>query len=103
MPDIKFSDRGTRVDLIRSKKLKLESFNNLTKTLSFNIYDICYAKTEAEQKEYIAYIDEAYNAKRLTAILTDVSNIIGAEIQNIAHQDYEPAVRMAVRMIANIV
>ena len=73
MPDIKFSDRGTRVDLIRSKKLKLESFNNLTKTLSFNIYDICYAKTEAEQKEYIAYIDEAYNAKRLTAILTDVS------------------------------
>lgn len=72
------------------KKLKLQGFNNLTKTLSFNIYDICYAKTEKHQKEYIAYIDEAYNAARLTQILTDVSNIIGANILNIAHQDYDP-------------
>ena len=72
------------------KKLKLESFNNLTKTLSFNIYDICYAKSEAEQKEYIRYIDEAYNAKRLTDILTEVANIIGANILNIAQQDYDP-------------
>jgi len=72
------------------KKLKLESFNNLTKTLSFNIYDICYAKTEAEQKEYIRYIDEVYNARRLTDILTEVANIIGANVLNIAQQDYDP-------------
>jgi len=72
------------------KKLKLQGFNNLTKTLSFNIYDICYAKTEKHQKEYIEYIDEVYNAERLTQILTDVSNIIGANILNIAHQDYDP-------------
>ena len=26
-------------------KLKLYGFNNLTKALSFNIYDVCYAKT----------------------------------------------------------
>ncbi len=72
------------------KNLKLESFNNLTKTLSFNIYDICYAQSEQAQKEYIAYIDEAYNAQRLTAILTEVAQIIGANILNIAHQDYDP-------------
>jgi S-adenosylmethionine decarboxylase len=72
------------------KKLKLESFNNLTKTLSFNIYDICYAQSEQAQKEYITYIDEAYNAKRLTDILTEVADIIGANILNIAHQDYDP-------------
>jgi len=78
-------------DLIQPlKKLKLESFNNLTKTLSFNIYDICYAQSETEQKEYIAYIDEAYNAERLTQILSEVSQIIGANILNIAHQDYDP-------------
>lgn len=71
-------------------KLKLHGFNNLTKTLSFNIYDICYAKTEKQRREYIEYIDEAYNAQRLTQILTDVANIIGATILNIAHQDYEP-------------
>ena len=72
------------------KKLKLESFNNLTKTLSFNIYDMCYAPSEQAQKEYIAYIDEAYNAERLTAILKEVASIIGANILNIAHQDYDP-------------
>lgn len=71
-------------------RLKIHGFNNLTKTLSFNIYDICYTEAPDEQERYIAYIDEAYNAKRLTQILINVSNIIGANILNIAHQDYEP-------------
>jgi S-adenosylmethionine decarboxylase len=72
------------------KRLKLHGFNNLTKTLSFNIYDICYAETEEQQRSYIEYIDEAYNAERLTQILTEVTQIIGANILNIARQDYEP-------------
>lgn len=71
-------------------KLKLYGFNNLTKSLSFNIYDICYTRNEAERKEYIAYIDETYNADRLTQILTDVVEIIGAHILNVARQDYDP-------------
>jgi S-adenosylmethionine decarboxylase len=73
-----------------TNKLKLHGFNNLTKTLSFNIYDICYASSKAEQNEYIEYIDECYNAERLTQALREVSNIIGANILNIARQDYEP-------------
>ncbi len=71
------------------EKLKLHGFNNLTKSLSFNIYDICYTSPQ-NQQHYIEYIDEAYNAERLTKILTDVANIIGAHILNIAHQDYDP-------------
>ncbi len=71
-------------------KLKLYGFNNLTKTLSFNIYDVCYAKSEREQKDYIAYIDEQYNSERLTKILCDVTDIIGAHVLNISKQDYEP-------------
>jgi S-adenosylmethionine decarboxylase len=71
-------------------KLKLLGFNNLTKTLSFNIYDICYARSSQHQQEYIEYIDEAYNAERLTAILTEVADIIGANILNVARQDYDP-------------
>jgi S-adenosylmethionine decarboxylase len=70
--------------------LQLKDFNNLTKTLSFNIYDINYARTAEQRQAYIEYIDEEYNAERLTNILTDVSNIIGATILNIAHQDYDP-------------
>jgi len=76
--------------VVTSKRLKLHGFNNLTKTLSFNIYDICYTQTDAQQREYIEYIDEEYNAERLTNILTDVSDIIGANVLNIARQDYEP-------------
>ncbi|HEC30006.1 MAG TPA: adenosylmethionine decarboxylase [Gammaproteobacteria bacterium] len=76
--------------MAREKKLKLHGFNNLTKTLSFNIYDICYAVSPKHKQEYMEYIDEEYNADRLTGILSDVSNIIGANILNVAHQDYEP-------------
>ncbi|MGM0594163.1 MAG: adenosylmethionine decarboxylase [Pseudomonadota bacterium] len=76
--------------MVKERKLKLHGFNNLTKTLSFNIYDICYTHTEAQQLAYIEYIDEVYNAERLTQILTDVSDIIGANILNIAREDYEP-------------
>jgi len=71
-------------------KLKLHGFNNLTKSLSFCIYDINYAKTTQHQKEYIEYIDEQYNADRLTDILKEVCNIIGANVLNIARQDYDP-------------
>ena len=44
------------------KKLRLEGFNNLTKALSFNIDDICYADSASQRTAYIEYIDEAYNA-----------------------------------------
>jgi len=81
------------------KKLKLLGFNNLTKSLSFNIYDVCYAPEE-QQQAYIEYIDEAYNADRLTQILKDVAEIIGAHILNIAHQDYDPQGASVTMLIA---
>lgn len=76
---------------MRASRMKLHGFNNLTKTLSFNIYDICYANTPEQVNEYIKYIDEAYNAERLTHILHDVCEIIGANILNVARQDYDPS------------
>lgn len=71
-------------------KLKLYGFNNLTKSLSFNIYDVCYAKTPREQQDYIAYIDEQYNSERLTNILYHVTQMIGATVINVSKQDYDP-------------
>lgn len=71
-------------------KLTLYGFNNLTKSLSFNIYDICYAKTLREQRDYIKYINEQYNSERLTSILTTLTEMIGATVLNISKQDYEP-------------
>ncbi|MGN1417538.1 MAG: adenosylmethionine decarboxylase [Oscillospiraceae bacterium] len=73
-----------------NEKIRLYGFNNLTKTLSFNIYDICYAKSQREQQDYIKYINEQYNSERLTKILCDVTEMIGAHVLNISKQDYEP-------------
>jgi len=72
------------------KKMKLYGFNNLTKTLSFNMYDISYTKSVEDSKAYVEYIDEEYNSAKLTEILKEVTKIIGATILNIAIQDYDP-------------
>ncbi|MDH3609166.1 MAG: adenosylmethionine decarboxylase [Gammaproteobacteria bacterium] len=71
-------------------KIKLHGFNNLTKTLSFNFYDICYALTPEHQQEYLEYVDEEYNAARLEAVLIEVTKRIGASILNMSVYDYEP-------------
>ena len=72
------------------EKLKLYGFNNLTKSLSFNIYDICYAKTPREQQDYIKYIDSQYNSERLTKILFRVTEMISAQVLSVSKQDYDP-------------
>ena len=72
------------------EKITLFGFNNLTKTLSFNIFDVCYVTTTQEKEDYIQYIDGEYNSERLTEILCNVTETIGASVLNISKQDYEP-------------
>lgn len=76
--------------LTPQQRIELHEFNNLTKTLSFNMYDVCYTKTKEEREAYIEYIDDQYNADRLTNILNHVAEIIGAHVLNVAKQDYVP-------------
>ena len=83
------------------QKLRLYGFNNLTKALSFNIYDVCYAKSPREQKDYIAYIDEQYNSDRLTHILTTLTDMIGANVLNISKQDFDPQGASVTLLIAD--
>lgn len=84
-------DKGDIVMNLTPKQIvELHGFNNLTKSLSFNMYDICYTKTREERDAYLEYIDEVYNADRLTNILSNVAEIIGAHILNVAKQDYIP-------------
>jgi S-adenosylmethionine decarboxylase len=83
-----------------NKKLKLYGFNNLTKSLSFNFYDVCYATSERHRNEYIEYIDDAYNGTRLTQILNEVAIIVGATVLNIASQDYHPKGASVTMLIA---
>jgi S-adenosylmethionine decarboxylase len=53
------------INRCRGRKIKLHGFNNLTKSLSFNIYDICFAKSKASQIDYLEYIDDVYNSEKL--------------------------------------
>jgi S-adenosylmethionine decarboxylase len=78
------------MDLTPQQRVELHGFNNLTKSLSFNMYDICYTGTKEEREAYLEYIDEQYNADRLTKILKHVADIIGAHVLNVAKQDYVP-------------
>lgn len=78
------------INKCRGKKIKLQGFNNLTKSLSFNIYDICYARSKASQEDYLEYVDEAYNSRKLQAIVEEVTRIIRAKIINMSTQDYDP-------------
>lgn len=76
--------------LSHEQRITLHGFNNLTKSLSFNMYDICYTETKAEREAYLEYIDEQYNSDRLRGILAHVAEIIGAHVLNVAQQDYVP-------------
>ena len=76
--------------LTHEQRIQLHGFNNLTKSLSFNMYDICYTRTKEERESYIEYIDEQYNSDRLESILKAVADIIGAHVLNVAKQDYVP-------------
>ncbi|MBQ6944136.1 MAG: adenosylmethionine decarboxylase [Ruminococcus sp.] len=82
-------------------KLKLYGFNNLTKSLSFNIYDVCYARTPKAQLDYIAYVDEVYNSERITDIMTHLTEMIGAQVLSVSRQDYDPQGASATFLIAD--
>lgn len=82
-------------------KIKLYGFNNLTKSLSFNIYDVCYAASSEEKQAYVAYIDEEYNSERLEVIIMNVAEMIGATVLNVSRQDYEPEGASATFLIAD--
>lgn len=70
-------------------KLKLDGFNNLSKTLNVNFYNIYYVN-ETDYKSFADYINEYYGANRLTILLKELTNKIDANILNITKQDYDP-------------
>jgi len=70
--------------------IQLAGFNNLTKALSFNLYDFCAARNESERKSYIRYISERFNAKKITEVMKGICDIIEAQVLAVSDQDYEP-------------
>lgn len=65
-------------------------FNNLTKALSFNLYDFAVALNDDERASYIRYIDERYSAKQVESNLIRIAEIIDAEVLNVSSKDFDP-------------
>lgn len=102
LPGASMRAKGARGELVRrvkGQKIKLDGFNNLTKSLSFNIYDICYARSRESQIEYLEYIDEEYNSARLEAVVEEVTRIIDARLVQVSTQDYDPRGASVVALI----
>lgn len=76
--------------IAREQGVKLQGFNNLTKQLSFNLYDFCIARNESERESYIKYISDRFSAKKITAVLTGICDIIEAKVLAVSDQDYDP-------------
>src|SRR5690349_788331 len=71
-------------------KRTLHGFNNLTKMVSFNLYDFVVARTDDERRSYQNWLDAHYRADQITGILRKVAEIIDAEIISVSDQDYQP-------------
>ena len=70
--------------------IKLSGFNNLTKSLTFNLYDFCVARNEFEREAYVKYIEKRFCADKITQLLKGICNIIEAKVLAVSDQAYEP-------------
>ena len=85
-----------------NERVKLSGFNNLTKVLSFNLYDFCITLNEKQKEEYIQYIDERYNASRITEISYKICEIIEANVLSVSMQDYDPVGASTMTLMSDI-
>ena len=82
--------------LLERDRVRLKGFNNLTKVVSFNLYDFFVARSDAERESYAHYIDEHFSAARITKMLRGIADIIDAEVL----RRLRPGLRSARRELA---
>lgn len=80
----------TDVKIFNHNKIKITGFNNLTKVLSFNLYDFCITLNDEQKNQYVNYINDKYNAHKITEISKKIVEIIEANVIEISMQDYDP-------------
>lgn len=83
-------------------RIKLSGFNNLTKILSFNLYDFCIAMNDKQKDEYINFINKKYSAQKIRDIARKICEIIEANILNESIQDYDPVGASTMTLMSDI-
>ncbi|MCU0825505.1 MAG: adenosylmethionine decarboxylase [Leptospira sp.] len=84
------------------ERIKLSGFNNLTKVLSFNLYDFCISLSDEEKSQYVSYIHDKYNASKITEISREIVKKIEANILSISAQDYDPVGASAMILMSDV-
>ncbi|MBC74776.1 MAG: S-adenosylmethionine decarboxylase [Halobacteriovoraceae bacterium] len=72
------------------EKIKLSGFNNLTKILSFNLYDFCLTFDNAQKEEYINWINEKYSADKIIEISREICKIIDSDVISESKMNFDP-------------
>jgi S-adenosylmethionine decarboxylase len=88
--------------VIDTERIKLSGFNNLTKILSFNLYDFCITFDDKQKDEYIQWIDEKYNAQKIIEISRNICEIIESDIISESKQDYDPVGASTMTLMSDV-
>lgn len=89
-------------DYTTSEKIKLTGFNNLTKILSFNLYDFCITFDEKQKEEYINYINEKYSSEKILEISRNICKIIESDIISESKMDYDPVGASTMTLMSDV-
>lgn len=83
------------------EKVKLEGFNNISKSIFISFYRFCYASGGGAQIEQcLNWLNDSYLANGLSEMISLVAKEVGAQILSSSKQDYEPIGASAVALLA---
>ena len=84
------------------ERIELTGFNNLTKILSFNLYDFCITFDDKQRNDYINYINERYSSSKILEISRKICEIIESDIISESKMDYEPVGASTMTLMSDI-
>lgn len=85
-----------------AEKIKLSGFNNLTKILSFNLYDFCITFDDKQKEDYINWINEKYSAENILQISREICDIIQSDIISESKMNYEPVGASTMTLMSDV-
>lgn len=84
------------------EKIKLSGFNNLTKILSFNLYDFCITFDDKQKEKYINWINEKYSSDKILKISREICEIIQSDIISESKMDYDPVGASTMTLMSDV-
>ncbi len=80
-------------------KLQLQGFNNLTKSLNFNLYFL-FSPEDFTAESFDFFLEQNYGSHQLQNLLNNLSELIDAHILTLSSQAYDPHGASATCLVA---